>query len=270
MSYGIGPYGVSGYGAKNDYAGGINQTSRLDNANTFYAGSVLAGAVALNQSQRFDGASQFYPATVTQGGALQSLTQSTRFDSANTLYLAAVSPGAIDINQSVRLDNGNQFYSSTITATGGLVQSTRFDNVGQFFAATVTTGVIAIQSPLVTNTSAFFAHTVSLISGPQSLAQSSRFDNSNTHYSATVSGAGGMTLTPEDISAVADAVWSHMIEGGFRADEMLRVMFSSLAGKREGFGTGTERYYDVSGTKPRVTFTPDSYGNGTPTVDGSL
>ena len=80
---------------------------------------------------------------------------------------------------------------------------------------------------------------------------------------------GTLTLSPAEIDAIADAIWSNVIET-FKADEMLRIMFASLAGKRDGIGTTTEVYYAQDGTTPRVTFTPDSNGNGTPTLDGTL
>jgi hypothetical protein len=81
---------------------------------------------------------------------------------------------------------------------------------------------------------------------------------------------GAMTLTADDIAAVADAVWDIELETGYTAREMMRIMFASLAGKRAGLGSNTEYYYDVAtGLVPRVIFTPDSSGNGTPIVDGN-
>ena len=75
-------------------------------------------------------------------------------------------------------------------------------------------------------------------------------------------------ITQADIDAVAAAVWSKAIEDS-RADEMMRIMFAALAGKRDGIGLSTEIYYGVDGVKPRITFTPDSSGNGTPVTDGT-
>ena len=79
---------------------------------------------------------------------------------------------------------------------------------------------------------------------------------------------GTLTLSPAEIDAIADAIWSNVIET-FKADEMLRIMFAALAGKRDGIGTTTETYYAQDGIKPRVVFTPDASGNGTPTLDGT-
>lgn len=67
---------------------------------------------------------------------------------------------------------------------------------------------------------------------------------------------------------VASAVWSKAIEG-LTADEIMRVMLAALAGKREGLGGATEVYYGHDGVTPRITFTPDSKGNGAPTINGT-
>ena len=81
---------------------------------------------------------------------------------------------------------------------------------------------------------------------------------------------GTGTLDPATIAAIADAVWDTELETGYTAREMMRIMFASLAGKRDGLGTATEYYYDVAtGLVPRVIFTPDINGNGVPVVDGS-
>lgn len=67
---------------------------------------------------------------------------------------------------------------------------------------------------------------------------------------------------------IADTVWSKALET-LTAEEMMRIMLAALAGKRQGLGTGTEQYMAQDGTTPRITLTPDQYGNGTPTIDGT-
>lgn len=69
--------------------------------------------------------------------------------------------------------------------------------------------------------------------------------------------------------ATAEEIWAVVMDGSLTASEMMRIMFAALAGKREGIGTATERYYGQDGVTPRITLTPDQYGNGTPVVDGS-
>ena len=51
---------------------------------------------------------------------------------------------------------------------------------------------------------------------------------------------------------------------------MLRIVMAAVAGRTEGIGTDTERYFSVDGTKPRITATFDAAGNRTTIVlDGS-
>jgi hypothetical protein len=78
------------------------------------------------------------------------------------------------------------------------------------------------------------------------------------------------TLSAGDLAAISDAIGNRVIEGGYTFDEMMRIMFAALAGRRQGLGTTTERYMDVTTNKPRIVLTPDEYGNGTPIVDGSI
>ena len=68
--------------------------------------------------------------------------------------------------------------------------------------------------------------------------------------------------------AIATAVWAKVIESGLTSEEILRVALAALAGKRQGLGTATEQYMAQDGTTPRITLTPDAYGNGTPTLNG--
>lgn len=79
-----------------------------------------------------------------------------------------------------------------------------------------------------------------------------------------------LTLTQADLDAIADAVWETELETGYTARQMMRIMFATLSGNRQGLGTATELYMSRDGSKPRVTFTPtDAHGNGSTIVDGS-
>jgi hypothetical protein len=77
-------------------------------------------------------------------------------------------------------------------------------------------------------------------------------------------------LTATDVNAIASAVWATALESGLTAEQITRIMFAALAGKRAGIGTATETYYGQDGVTPRITLTPtDAHGNGTPIVDGA-
>ena len=73
-----------------------------------------------------------------------------------------------------------------------------------------------------------------------------------------VSGSG---VTAQDKTDIIDGTWAKVLEG-LTAEEMMRVMLAALAGKRTGLGTATETYMAQDGTTPRITLTPDQYGNG--------
>jgi hypothetical protein len=72
-------------------------------------------------------------------------------------------------------------------------------------------------------------------------------------------------------SADPEAVWEGFaLEAGLTPGAMLRIVMAAVAGRTEGIGTATERYFSADGTKPRITATFDSLGNRTTVVlDGT-
>lgn len=261
----------------------LAQSSRFDNSNVIYSASLTPGSVTLSPSL-FSNTGSLYPPVVTNGGTL--LQQSSRFNNTNAFYGPAITTGAVTLTASL-FSNSGAFYSATVYAGSVSLLPSLFSNASLIYSPVVTQGAATLLPDLLTNTGAFYGHTVStgpvtlsvsLFSNtqafygptvttvePQTLVQSSVFENGNIFYVPRVS--EGLTLSPADIEAIADAVWAKALEG-LRADEMMRIMFAALAGKREGLGTATEFYMDVSGTTPRITLTPDQYGNGTPIVNG--
>lgn len=64
--------------------------------------------------------------------------------------------------------------------------------------------------------------------------------------------------------------WTEVIESGFTAAEILRILAAVLAGKVSGAGSGTETFVGIDGTTDRVVSTVDTSGNRTSvTLDGS-
>jgi len=77
------------------------------------------------------------------------------------------------------------------------------------------------------------------------------------------------SLTAQDLQAIADRVWHKVLEGGYAAIQMQRILMAGLAGSRAGIGTAAENYYAPDGVTPRIAFTPsDTAGNGAPVLDG--
>ena len=66
-------------------------------------------------------------------------------------------------------------------------------------------------------------------------------------------------------------VWEGFaLEAGLTPGAMLRIVLAAVAGRTDGVGTDTERYFSVDGSKPRITATFDAQGNRTTIVlDGT-
>lgn len=73
-------------------------------------------------------------------------------------------------------------------------------------------------------------------------------------------GTAGLALTN---AGAGGNPWSAIIESGYTAEEILRLIASVLAGKVSGAGTGTETFRDIGDTKDRIVATVDSSGNRT-------
>jgi hypothetical protein len=69
-------------------------------------------------------------------------------------------------------------------------------------------------------------------------------------------------------ATIAAEVWSTPLET-LTAEEIMRVLLAALAGARSGLGSATEEYLAQDGTTPRITFSPDAQGNGTPIIDAT-
>lgn len=79
------------------------------------------------------------------------------------------------------------------------------------------------------------------------------------------------TLSQADIDAVANAVWSKVIESGMSSADILRIILSAVSGRTAGVGTSTEKYKSVDLTVDRVSVSFDADNNRTSvTRDGSF
>ena len=65
---------------------------------------------------------------------------------------------------------------------------------------------------------------------------------------------------------LAESVWGRVIDGGYTAEQILRVMAAALAGKASGAGTGTVTFKSIDGIKDRVIADVDGTGNRTAVV----
>lgn len=88
----------------------------------------------------------------------------------------------------------------------------------------------------------------------------------------TVTLAAGTTFTaaatdnisimpPAPVTAIADGVWSRVMEGSVTAIQMMRGFAAVLMGRASGLATATAVYRDIGDTKDRITATVDADGN---------
>lgn len=181
--------------------------------------------------------------------------------------LNVTSTSSQTLTQSARFDNSNSFFTHTLSVGGITLSASLFSNTNAVYSPTVLVGDVTLTVSLFSNSQTFYNHTVSNAASSQTLTQTSIFTNGNIFYSPTVT---SLSLTTGDLQAIAESVWTKVIES-FTAEEMYRVMFSGLVGKRIGMGTATEYYMGVDGTTPRIEFLPtDNYGNGEPILNGDI
>lgn len=71
-----------------------------------------------------------------------------------------------------------------------------------------------------------------------------------------------ITVTGDALSTanVGDAVWSKLLEAGFDASRILRIIAAAAAGKMSG-GPGSPTFRNLSDTQDQITGTADSNGN---------
>jgi hypothetical protein len=61
-------------------------------------------------------------------------------------------------------------------------------------------------------------------------------------------------------NAVRDAVWAAILESGFSADRLMRIIAAAVAGKASG-GPGSPVFRNVGDTTDMITGTADASGN---------
>lgn len=93
-------------------------------------------------------------------------------------------------------------------------------------------------------------------------------DNSCTGGTIEVDGVGvlvnnsGVSIDQSGLTN-AHTVWDHLVEGGFNAEQILRLMAAAMAGKVSGAAGTSIAIRDLSDTKNRILATVDSNGNRT-------
>lgn len=72
-----------------------------------------------------------------------------------------------------------------------------------------------------------------------------------------------MPYTPADIQEISDSMWGKSIEGGYTAEQLLRMLAAVLLGKVSGAGSGQEVFSITGGDDDMATSVVDNMGNRT-------
>lgn len=76
-------------------------------------------------------------------------------------------------------------------------------------------------------------------------------------------------VTP-DLSELSTELWNTLLEGGFSAAEILRIIAAAAAGEASGLDTLNPIYMAIDNSKPRIAAIVDQYGNRiSTTLDGA-
>lgn len=97
----------------------------------------------------------------------------------------------------------------------------------------------------------------SVTTGGYSISGGAQYDVSDTVTMGYTLGTTG--LTPADIAAI----WNEVLDDGYSARELMRLMAAVLLGKNEGLerNGGTVTYRSVGDVKDRITGIVDGFGN---------
>ncbi|MEO1140735.1 MAG: hypothetical protein AAFW66_00075 [Pseudomonadota bacterium] len=86
--------------------------------------------------------------------------------------------------------------------------------------------------------------------------------NATVFVSSSVAAQGVSTSgSTFGLNDIANAVWQHIIEGAYSAEEINRLQLSALAGKASGASTTEMRFRDTQDSKDRIVATVDEFGN---------
>lgn len=170
-------------------AGSATQTltaSLFTNTNTFYAHTLVRGAVTLTPSL-FTNSNTFYTHVISQGGATQTLMASL-FTNTNSFYAHTINAGAVTLTPSL-FSNTNSFYAHTLNRGTVTLSPSLFSNANSFYTHAVTPGAVTLTAALFSNSNAFYTHTIVQAGGPQTLLPN-LFLNDNTFYAHEITQIG--------------------------------------------------------------------------------
>jgi len=72
---------------------------------------------------------------------------------------------------------------------------------------------------------------------------------------------GALTLSETDLDAIADRVWTKVLESTFSSSDILKIILAAVSGKSTGVGTSNEVYLSVDELTERINVTFDTNNN---------
>ena len=146
------------------------------------------------------------------------------------------------------------------TATGALVVSATASIAGvATFDGTILAALAA--SATITGTSSATGTITALGWGVTAITGTATM--TGTRYATGELEAAITPFTELSPQSLASAVWSQALEAGYTAEDIVRLMSSTLLGKASGAGTGTIVFRDMGDTVDRVSAAVDGTGNRT-------
>ena len=150
--------------------------------------------------------------------------------------------------------------TGSFTATGALVVSGTATITG---LATVTSNAFAAlaAAATITGTATPTAAITAIGWGVTSITGVATF--TGTRYATGELEASITPFTELSPQSLASAVWAELLESGYSAGDIMRVMSSALAGEVSGAGTATVTIRDIADTTNRIVASVDGTGNRT-------
>lgn len=135
---------------------------------------------------------------------------------------------------------------AALTGTGSI--SATATAVAQLTAALAGTGSVSGSAGAIANLTATIAGAATVAAQQRALA----------HLSADITVGEATTLTADEIAAT---VWATVIESGYSADDVLRLIAAAVAGKLSGADGTTITIRDITDAEDRIVATVDENGN---------
>jgi hypothetical protein len=176
------------------------------------------------------------------------------------LTISAAGDGALGVNLATTVG-----VSFGVAAVGGLISGGTAD-------ATISMGLTAeieatIGSTVAGSISVQGAGVISALAWPQAAA------TLTVNGAAVGWGLGFMTATTEEAgltpTGVANAVWSKILDAGFPAGDIMRLLAAHAAGPATGLEGATVEFRSLDGAKARIQGTYAGGTRGVTALDGS-